>query len=363
MVFVFLKEKKIFVVGPPGINIKEITLKLSQHFNSTTISIGDLLKKEVMKKTELGAKIEEYLQEKIYVPDIMVVEILKKYLKTLDPQKHVFIEGFPKTIYQAKYMINEKLIPDSLIFINNSNKNSINDLIKKFIDEGSSEEDANRDAKNYMDLFKFNYLQTKNSFKDLALEIDYSDLNKMELLAKMINIKLNNGCQYPLKILINGKKSEKSLEFRQKLSTNFGLKIIDIDSLLASHLKSNSEIGKRIVNIVENEKQLGNDFLLEIVLERILKVDCRINGFILDVSDKKLNFDKFYENPLTKFQITLFLDDRESFNLCQTPQNNLILNKNFLVDTKEDLENQISRIFFDITHYYETEMNNNESLK
>ena len=68
------------MIGPPGCLTKETTLKLSQHFESITVSVGDLLKKEVVKKTDLGRQIEEFIVQKIYVPDSFVIEVLQKYI-------------------------------------------------------------------------------------------------------------------------------------------------------------------------------------------------------------------------------------------------------------------------------------------
>lgn len=105
------------MIGSPGFSIKETTLKLSQHFESTTISIGDLLKKEIVKKTDYGRQIEEFTSQKIYVPDTIVIELLQKYLSGVPSDKHIFIEGFPKTIFQAKYLIGAGCIPDGIIFL------------------------------------------------------------------------------------------------------------------------------------------------------------------------------------------------------------------------------------------------------
>lgn len=110
-------EKRIFVVGPPGCGTKETTLKLSQHFDSTTVSVGDLLKKEVVKKTELGRQIEEFVAQRIYVPDSVVIELLQKYLASVGTDKHIFIEGFPKTLFQAKYLLGCGIVPDAVIFL------------------------------------------------------------------------------------------------------------------------------------------------------------------------------------------------------------------------------------------------------
>lgn len=105
------------MIGPPGCSTKETTLKLSQHFDSTTVSVGDLLKKEIVKKTELGRQIDEFVQQNIFVPDSVVIELLQKYLAGIDSDKHVFIEGFPKTLFQAKYLLGCGIVPDATIFL------------------------------------------------------------------------------------------------------------------------------------------------------------------------------------------------------------------------------------------------------
>jgi adenylate kinase len=51
--------KRIFISGPTGSNRKEVALALAEHFNWTCISVGDLLKKEVSKKSDLGKAIFE----------------------------------------------------------------------------------------------------------------------------------------------------------------------------------------------------------------------------------------------------------------------------------------------------------------
>lgn len=42
--------KKIFVVGPPGSQFRELALTLAEHLNYQFVSIGDIIKKELSKK-------------------------------------------------------------------------------------------------------------------------------------------------------------------------------------------------------------------------------------------------------------------------------------------------------------------------
>lgn len=53
-------------MGPPGSGRKETALALSEHFSWGCISIGDLLKKEVSKKSEYGKAITESLKSYRY---------------------------------------------------------------------------------------------------------------------------------------------------------------------------------------------------------------------------------------------------------------------------------------------------------
>ena len=57
-----LIEKGIFIVGPPGSKIREHALELSNYLNYTCISVGDLLIKEISKKSDLGQQIEGYVK-------------------------------------------------------------------------------------------------------------------------------------------------------------------------------------------------------------------------------------------------------------------------------------------------------------
>jgi len=46
-------------MGPTGCRKKEKALTLAEEFNYITVSVGDLLEREISKKSELGKKIKE----------------------------------------------------------------------------------------------------------------------------------------------------------------------------------------------------------------------------------------------------------------------------------------------------------------
>ena len=50
---------RIFLTGPPGCRKKEKALTLAEEFNFVAMSVGDLLDREVSKKSESGKKIAD----------------------------------------------------------------------------------------------------------------------------------------------------------------------------------------------------------------------------------------------------------------------------------------------------------------
>ena len=112
-------EKKIFIIGPPGSNVRELALQLADYLHYTCSSVGDILSKEISKRSDLGSKIEEAEKQLRYVPDDIVVDVVKKHIENLEKEKKSFIlEGFPKTRVQGLALQRAGIIPDSFIILN-----------------------------------------------------------------------------------------------------------------------------------------------------------------------------------------------------------------------------------------------------
>ncbi len=93
-------------MGPPGSKRKEIALSFSEYMYDTIqlvcISVGDLLNKEITKKSEHGKLIVESRKTYSYVKDEIVTELVLNHIKTLEKEgKSWIIEGYPRTRSQA----------------------------------------------------------------------------------------------------------------------------------------------------------------------------------------------------------------------------------------------------------------------
>ena len=76
---------------------------LSERINFQHINIGDLLREQVMKRTELGLKVQDIIGRGDLVPDALVFEIVES---SLNPdRKGIVFDGFPRTLVQAQYLV------------------------------------------------------------------------------------------------------------------------------------------------------------------------------------------------------------------------------------------------------------------
>ncbi|MCD6459119.1 adenylate kinase [bacterium] len=93
---------RLLILGPPGVGKGTQAVKISKVFKIPHISTGDILREAVKNKTEVGIKANEYMGKGELVPDSVVIELIKDRIKNKDCQNGYLLDGFPRTLGQAK---------------------------------------------------------------------------------------------------------------------------------------------------------------------------------------------------------------------------------------------------------------------
>lgn len=86
-------------LGPPGAGKGTQADRLSREKGLKHISTGDLLREAVKKQTPLGVKAKEYMDKGELVPDELIIALIEE---VMPPDGGVILDGFPRTIAQAK---------------------------------------------------------------------------------------------------------------------------------------------------------------------------------------------------------------------------------------------------------------------
>ena len=93
---------KILLIGPPGGGKGTQAKKLVSKFNIPQISTGDILRAHVKEMTSLGKKAKHAMNNGELVPDAIILNMMKDRLTQADCTNGYILDGFPRTIPQAK---------------------------------------------------------------------------------------------------------------------------------------------------------------------------------------------------------------------------------------------------------------------
>lgn len=92
----------VFLLGGPGVGKGTQCAKLRKDFNLVHLSTGDLMRQEVAAKTYLGTEIYKHMQQGTLVPDGITLQLLKKTMVKNQDTNRFLIDGFPRSVEQAK---------------------------------------------------------------------------------------------------------------------------------------------------------------------------------------------------------------------------------------------------------------------
>lgn len=92
----------LIMMGPPGGGKGTYSSRISEEYEIPHIATGDIFRAEVDEGSELGKKIEEYLEQGELVPDETVNDVVKKRLSKPDCEEGFILDGYPRTESQAQ---------------------------------------------------------------------------------------------------------------------------------------------------------------------------------------------------------------------------------------------------------------------
>lgn len=92
---------KIVLLGAPGAGKGTQCRRIVDKYGVQHLSSGDILRKERAEGTELGEKAQSYMDSGKLVPDELIVKMMAGAI-TKAPQAGYVLDGFPRTVNQAK---------------------------------------------------------------------------------------------------------------------------------------------------------------------------------------------------------------------------------------------------------------------
>ncbi len=108
------------LLGPPGAGKGTQAVMLAEKKNFLHLSTGDILRENVKRNTDIGKKVKVFMEKGELVPDDIVIEMMLDTIKNAKAKKDFILDGFPRTVYQAKKLDAElnklKLAIDMVVY-------------------------------------------------------------------------------------------------------------------------------------------------------------------------------------------------------------------------------------------------------
>lgn len=114
----------IILLGAPGTGKGTQSKFIIEKYQIPQISTGDILRDSIKLKNKIGKKIYKILKNGQLVSDDIVCNLVYERIKKADCANGFLLDGFPRTIKQAKYIsylgikinfVLEFIVPDDLI--------------------------------------------------------------------------------------------------------------------------------------------------------------------------------------------------------------------------------------------------------
>ena len=93
---------KLVIFGPPGAGKGTYASRLATTLKIANIATGDIFRREIREKTDLGTNIADFVKNGLLIPDNIVIDVLKKRISGSDGQGGFILDGYPRTVDQAE---------------------------------------------------------------------------------------------------------------------------------------------------------------------------------------------------------------------------------------------------------------------
>jgi len=95
---------RLILLGPPGVGKGTQAAFITERYGIPQISTGDMLRAAVSAGTPLGREAKRYMDSGGLVPDDVIIGLVSDRIKQADCSAGFLLDGFPRTIPQARAM-------------------------------------------------------------------------------------------------------------------------------------------------------------------------------------------------------------------------------------------------------------------
>lgn len=173
---------KLILIGIQGAGKSTQGNLLSEKYDLPYLSSGHIFRGMAQEKTPLGRYMKEILNSGALVPDSKVVPIIEEYLSKDEYKKGYILDGFPRTVPQAKQFSNGV---DKVVYLDVSDREALWRLSGR-VDEGIREDNTLQAIRQRIELFHEKTLPVLEYYKNEDMLVSVDGERDIEVIFKDI---------------------------------------------------------------------------------------------------------------------------------------------------------------------------------
>ena len=186
----------IVLFGPPGAGKGTQANFLKVDRSLTHISTGDVFRKNIKNKTDLGNLAQSYINKGVLVPDQVTIDMLRDEVSNNFNENGFIFDGFPRNTLQAdaleKILLSQNSSLDAMIALEVEDEILIERLLKRGETSGRTDDSTEEIIRNRIKTYYSETAILKNYYKDKGKYYGIDGVGSIEEITSRLNSVVNN---------------------------------------------------------------------------------------------------------------------------------------------------------------------------
>eukprot|EP00933_Yihiella_yeosuensis_P045259 TRINITY_DN40610_c0_g1_i1.p1 TRINITY_DN40610_c0_g1~~TRINITY_DN40610_c0_g1_i1.p1 ORF type:complete len:1525 (+),score=439.03 TRINITY_DN40610_c0_g1_i1:526-4575(+) len=294
----------VFVSGGPGCGKGTQCQKIKDEFNMVHLSTGDLMRAEVEAATYLGTEIEKCMKNGALVPDDITLKLLKKAMMKHQDTNRFLLDGFPRSVEQAKRFEQEIAEVAFMLYLETSEETMKARIMGRAGDNPERVDDNPETIAKRLKTFEERTLPLLDYYSPIGKIRKVSADGSVDEVNAEAKKLFKCRCLYLL-----GPPGAPVEQIAERMESKYGYSAINIGALLKAYGDSNAVDAPQVKEALSKGKTVEASIACPLVLSEIYRdMAIGVQNFVLCDFPQSLKQVQFLENRIPSISKTLVLD-------------------------------------------------------